>query len=179
MKKKSKIANWPTPNPEIEAALGRFIIAWAVLEQQLDLAICEGTRLDHDLATSITANLGTKAKLDIYQALAHCYRDLLGELLKTVDKLVSDTAKASGKLRNFVVHGQPFVLDLGEQGKREIWGRQSARKGGVRVEIVGLTVGYVEDQTATIKELIERWIDVRTKADREIGLWHDFKDVDL
>lgn len=171
---------WPTSNPELEAALGRFIIAWAVLEQQLDFAIQEHAWLDHDLATSITANLGTKAKLDIYQSLSHCYRDLLNaQMLKEIDTLVSDTGNASGKLRNFIVHGQPFIMDLGEHGKREIWAKQSARKGGVRMAVAQLTTEYVEDQTNEIKSLIERWTEMRTKTDREVGDWYRFKDVKL
>lgn len=52
---------WPKANKSIEAAIGRFIIAWNVLEQQMDFAIEEMSGLDHDLATCVTANLGTKA----------------------------------------------------------------------------------------------------------------------
>ena len=45
----------------------------------------------------------------MYQSLAHCYRDVLDlPLLETIDRLAADMGDASGQLRNFIVHGQPF-----------------------------------------------------------------------
>jgi hypothetical protein len=164
-------SNWPKPNKSIEAALGRFIIAWNVLEQQVDFAIHEMTGLDHDLATCVTANLGTKAKLDMCQALAHCMGSVIGSsLLSEIDKLAGETANASGQLRNFIFHGQPFQF-IAEQGSKDIWIKLSARKGGVRGPMVRLSSKYANDCVATTKDLVKRWEAVREKVLKELSIY--------
>jgi hypothetical protein len=154
-------STWPKADTDIEAALGRFIIAWNILEQQLDFAIQEISRLDYDLAHSITANLGTKAKLDIFHSMSHSLQDVFKvAVLETVDRLVADTSTASGNLRNFIVHGQPFQLQL-EDGAIEIWAKFAARKGGVKGKCVRLSAAYADRETQSVKDLIERWIAIR------------------
>jgi hypothetical protein len=157
-------STWPKPNKAIEAALGRFIIAWNVLEQQMDFGIHEMTGLDHDLAGCVTANLGTKAKLDMYQALAHCMGDVIGRpMVAEINKLCGDTSNASGELRNFIIHGQPFQLEL-KRGRREIWARFSARQGGLRGSFVRWNGKHIDGQVRTVKLLVERWEATRAKA---------------
>ena len=61
----------PTPpkhkfSTEIQAAIGRFILTWDSLENEINSAIEELYRLESDLAGCITANLGTRPKLDIF-----------------------------------------------------------------------------------------------------------------
>ncbi len=76
MKRPFNNSTWPKPNTDLEAALGRFIIAWNVLEQQMEFAIHEICDLSHPMGLSVTANLGTKAKLDMYLTTTHCYLEL-------------------------------------------------------------------------------------------------------
>jgi hypothetical protein len=178
-KRKRNKSTWPEPNAGLEAALGRFIIAWSILEQQLDFSIFEITNLDHDLSTSITANLGTKAKLDIFHSLTHCFRDVMGPtLLESVDRLVADTGSASGNLRNFIVHGQPFQMELPD-GNIEIWAKLSARKGGVRGPMVRLSAEYVEEQTTTVRNLIDRWSHTRGALCKKLEIWDAINESEL
>lgn len=165
-------STWPKPNKSIEAALGRFIIAWNILEQQVDFAIHEMTGLDHDLASCVTANLGTKAKLDMCQALAHCMGNVIGpSLLSEIDKLAGETANASGQLRNFIFHGQPFQF-ITERGSKDVWIKLSARKGGVRGPAVRLSSKYANDCVAATKDLVKRWEVVRKRALKELSIYN-------
>jgi hypothetical protein len=171
--RKKRVLNkstWPAPNQPVEAALGRFIIAWNVLEQQIDFAIREITRLDYDLAWSVTANLGTKAKLDTYWSMAHCLDEVwVGALLKDIDRLIADTGNASGKSRTFLIHGQPFQIES-RDGPVEAWVKLHARKGGIRGPMMLLSAEAVDHETASVKALVERWIAVRTKVFDQIEI---------
>jgi hypothetical protein len=166
-------STWPKPNKSIEAALGRFIIAWNVLEQQMDFAIHEMTNLDFDISSCVTANLGTKAKLDMYQALAHSMVGVIGKPIRDeIDKLAGETANACGELRNFIIHGQPFQLKT-MKGSREIWARFSARKGGVKGVFVRWNGPYIDKQVHKIIALVSKWEDTRTKTFEKLSLWYN------
>ena len=81
----------PENDSALEAAVGRVVIAWGVLERQIDDAIQDIYRFDFDLAWSITANLGTKSKVEIFQSAAHC----LAEFLEPVSMETSITSPIS------------------------------------------------------------------------------------
>src|SRR5690348_9340235 len=129
---------WPQTTIETEAAFGRFLISWNVLEREIDRAIEDLYDLDYDLAWSVTANLGTRAKLDIFQSAFHCLHEYFEDCsLELVDKLAADTAKASGEIRAFLVHGQPFKLQPTMEEKPgqellDIWVKIRGRKGGLK-----------------------------------------------
>jgi hypothetical protein len=107
----------------------------------------------------------------MYQAMAHCMKDVVGsDLVEEGNSLSGATANASGELRNFLFHGQPFILAL-TSGEHEIWAKFAARKGGVQARIVGLTPKYIDAQTATVKEIIERWQSIRERSFKELAIW--------
>ncbi len=152
---------WPKPDKDTEAAIGRFIIAWGVLEREIDQAIEDIYRLDSDLALSITANLGTKAKLEIFQSAIHCLDDVFGTTIVAVaDKLVNDTTSTKDQYRNFFAHGQPFALDVSPDAPWA-WVKLSARKGGVKGHVRRLTPEIADKATAATRSLIERWYALR------------------
>ena len=65
---------WPEPDEALEAAIGRFVIAWSMLEQQVDYGIWDIIRVDDSHARSVTSNLGLKPKLEMFQSLARIIR---------------------------------------------------------------------------------------------------------
>jgi hypothetical protein len=165
----------PKADLATEAAFGQFVIAWSMIEQQLDFAIHEISGMDWDLASCVTANLGTKAKLDIFHAMAHCLRDVLSpELLAMVDRLVADTGNASGRLRNFVIHGQPVQVELAD-GRAPFWAKLSARKGGLSGPMVRFSPVYVTEQVEAVKALFARWESARAAIFRLV----EFLDKEL
>lgn len=132
--------------------------------------------MDHDLASAIFANLGTKAKLDLCQSLASCMRDIIDEpLVDEFNKVVADTGNASGELRNFIVHGQPFKFKAAD-GSFEVWAKFSARKGGIKGRMVRWDSAYIDTQTDAIRALIGRWEALREKSYKELSLWHSMPD---
>jgi hypothetical protein len=91
--------------------------------------------------------------------------------LKEINLLAGETGNASGDLRNFIVHGQPFKIVLSD-GHGEMWAKFAARKGGVRGLAVRLSKDYVEAQTGTVKALIDRWVAVRELAHKKLVPLH-------
>lgn len=151
---------WPDVDDETEAAIGRLVIAWGVLESEIDNAIRNvyGLNDDWDLAWSMTANLGTKAKLEIFQSAVHCLEDYFDKgTAKDVDRLVNDTATAASHHRNFVAHGQPIKLVLSDTDQRWLWMTQQARKGGPKAKIAGLTHDAFDNSSSEVRALVDRW----------------------
>ena len=127
---------WPPSDPETEAAIGRLVLAWGVLELQIDLAIGAVYQLSFVPGMALTANLGTKAKLEICQAGIHVLYDRLtpsGDIRMTVDALVSKTSQLSTDIRLIIAHGYPVSLKMND-GSFESWllMKHSARKGGLK-----------------------------------------------
>jgi hypothetical protein len=152
---------WPAPNAEIEASIGRFIIAWNVLEREMDRAIEDLYDLDYDLAWSVTANLGTKSKLDIFQSGFHVLHEFFMDCdIESVNRLIRDTANASGEIRTLIVHGQPHHLLMKDE-TWDMWVKFRAKKGGVRGPMFRLHQSKFDQDTEAIKALIERWNQVR------------------
>ena len=62
--------NWFGPrgqeklNPKLADSIGRFMIAWSWLETHLDSAYAHLFQVEEPLALCLTANLGTRTKLD-------------------------------------------------------------------------------------------------------------------
>lgn len=160
----------PPKNSELEGAIGRVIISWSVLERQISDSIEELFRLDSEMAGCITANLGTKAKLDIFQSAA-CYMDDYlkpAVTLARINDLVNDTAALSDRCRNFVAHGGPQEFDLGLEQNVWLWMRMSARKGGLKMRLTALKFEVFEKAHDDILALTERWASLR--RDMESGL---------
>lgn len=126
---------------------------------------------------AITANLGTKAKLDLFWALAHLnhgqtfIKDMAG-----LDKLVAETSNATGDIRTMVIHGGAELLGVTEDGADsdaiEIWAKWSARKGGIKGKIFMFTAGHFNAHTATIRALVERWHQLRQDLKEEVEFLH-------
>jgi hypothetical protein len=160
---------WPKTDTEIEAAIGRFIIAWNVLEREIDRAIEDLYDLDYDLAWSVTANLGTKSKLDIFQSGFHILSEFFHECdVETVNQLVVDTSDASGEIRNVIIHGQPHHLLMKDE-TWDMWVKLRARKGGVRGPMFRVHKDKFDKDIETVKALIDRWNQPRVamQAGRE------------
>jgi hypothetical protein len=161
--------NWPPSNPETEAAIGRFVIAWGLLEVQIDEAIGDLLCSSHSIQSSITANLGTKSKIEIFLSIFYTESDFFSEtLLKQANKLGHDTATAAGVYRVWVAHGAPFNLkhdedettEIDEQ-KQWIWAKMTARKGGVKGSFALFTKEIFDNHTTSVKDLVNQWNDLR------------------
>ena len=119
----------PDDNPRLEQSLGKFIVAWGIIERELDNMIAALFNLDPTLSLCITSNLGTKSKLDIIRSAASMLEPALGETLNNeIHDLANATSDHSGKNRNVRAHGQPAAYAI-EEGPREWrWTRTSARE---------------------------------------------------
>jgi hypothetical protein len=160
----------PLANLDTEAAIGKFVIAWGLLEIEIDAAIGDILTLSPPLQSSITANLGTKSKIEIFLSAFHTESNFFPALmLDQANKLGHDTATAAGVYRVWIAHGAPFRFNVEEidpeadEKKKWVWAKTSARKGGVGWSIAFFTKEIFEKNTESIKELITRWNDFRIK----------------
>ena len=114
----------------MEKAIGRFLISWGALERELDQGISIFLDLHGPLALCVTANLGTKGKLDLLRsACTEFYCNYDCDAMDRVHAILNRIADLSGRVRNTAAHGQPIVLRaIGDIEERWTWARYSARK---------------------------------------------------
>ncbi len=160
-------SKWPESNPDLEAALGRCLIAWGILERRIGEAIEQVLRVDSDLAMSVTVNLSAGSKLQMFQSLIHSLGpDVFGQqVVDAVDKLVARTDKAVGDYRNFLSHGQPWPVVLPE-GETWVWAWFQARKGGVRGKMRKFTAGSMDCIYGDIRKLEDEWYRLQLSLKR-------------
>lgn len=154
---------WPPPDIETEAAIGRLALAWGVLEKEIDEAVAALYRLDHVMGASITANLGTKAKLEICQSAVHSLGEELWatpDIINTIDSLVNATSRASSEHRLMFAHGQPWAIEV-DTGDRWFLLKSSARKGGVKMQGPDLSPDFFIGALEEAKSLVHRWFEFR------------------
>lgn len=119
----------PDDNPRLEQNLGKFIVAWGIIERELDNMIAVLFNLDPTLSLCITSNLGTKAKIEIILSAASMLEPALGETLKNeIHSLANATSDHSGKNRNAIAHGQPAAYGVEGETRDWRWARTSARE---------------------------------------------------
>ena len=173
--------SWPPGDPDTEAAIGRFVIAWGLLELQIDEAIGDIFDVEHTMQSSIVANLGTKSKIEIFLSAFHIESEFFpAPMLAEVNKLGHDTATAAGVYRVWVAHGQPFRMEPNSKDEDPvsegaetfepfwIWAKTHARKGGVMSSMARLTPEIFNNHTEAIKRLVDRWHSIRQRMARPL-----------
>lgn len=172
---------WPPPSEEVEAAVGRVVIAWGVLESQLDAIICQLLRVEFSTAAAVSANWPAQQKLNSIRSLAHTLlRDddhpkfKWNTLVDDINKLAGKTSGAASKWRNVVAHGQPFpvsktpendlvVGDTGIEDLLHVWIHLGAGKGGVSGPMFHLSALTFDKARDDVRELVESWHAVRLR----------------
>jgi hypothetical protein len=108
--------------------MGRFIIAWGVLERQLDGGIAILLQIDGTLSLCVSANLGTKAKVEMLMSAANMSGEAIGDdLADGAIACLRKISKMSGRFRNTLAHGQPSLWDVDDAPIWK-WTRASARE---------------------------------------------------
>lgn len=155
---------WPPEALELERAIGKFVISWAILEQQIDFFIEDLVRGDELIGWAVAAHLAAKAKLDLAQGLMHVREDVFGkELVSQADKLLARTNKAAGDFRNFIAHGKPMPVGKEEAGFQVVWFWMQfrARKGGMLGSGLKLGPDALEEMNEITKVLVSDWHRLR------------------
>lgn len=115
---------YPPRHSVMEESMGRFMLVWGVLEVHLDSGIAAIYCLEPTLALGISANSGTKAKLDMLHTGISMSSDFLSESLsERAHKSLNKISDLSGRHRNALAHGSPVEAPDGWR-----WHRVSARQ---------------------------------------------------
>lgn len=184
-----KPLEWPDVDPELEAAIGRAILSWSVLEHEVDDALRLIIRVTPGLGDCVAANLQLKSRLDIIQAAAHsllysdgsldgempdedveAYRQMVEadrQLLESAEHLAKDTQHLAEKLRNWIAHGRPHRRENCDGWN---WVRRSARKGGVQLRVEAMVPSVFDNGTRDIRQLVERWRNFNGRVHRYMEL---------
>jgi hypothetical protein len=101
---------------------GGFALMWGYVEEHLDRLYPVLFRTDPTLAICITANLGTKAKVEIIQSALTMLSPLLpdekvADLHETLDMVL----EFSSKYRNMLAHGRPVLHADDDDNKKTVW----------------------------------------------------------
>lgn len=103
--------NYPKVSKHLERQIGAFFIAWGLMERELDVSFNVLFRVDPTLSSCITANVGTKAKIDILASAVGGLSLFLGSRLTKSSHAVLERVRAlSEKARNTLAHAQMEYL---------------------------------------------------------------------
>ena len=152
----------PSNDEKLERALGRFALAWGVLERELDLAFPVLFRTDPTLACCIYANLGTKAKLDIIGSAISMLKPLLKDSVeKRANELIAQIRDLSGKARNALAHGQPCTFTFADE---TVWVlTRLAARNSLDVALHPMTTRHWQAHTSETLRCARQWHNVVNK----------------
>jgi len=121
--------NYPHLSRKLARSIGEFVVAWGILERELDNGFAILFKIDATLASCIYANLGTKAKLDILSSAFSMLEPAFEkEFVLEVHEVISLVREYSNKARNVLAHAQPTIF--GSDTEKPYWqfARSVARK---------------------------------------------------
>lgn len=152
---------YPPRHPVMEQAMGRFMIEWAVLESQLDSGIAAVLCTDPTLALTITANAGTKSKLDILHSAISMSHELLDDgVCERAHSTLNRIADLSGKHRNTLAHGGALNIERGWW-----WSRVSARQ-SLDVKVYQAPATRWKKAATEVRKVTREWCRVYQE------IWH-------
>jgi hypothetical protein len=148
----------PTLHGKTAENIGCFIIAWGVLERELDVAFPVLFQTEATLAVCLYANLGTKAKLDIINSAVTMLSGPLGtRLTDTAHAILKRISDLNDKARNTIAHGQ-LKLFRDEVSGKHSWElvRHAARKSAA-ITIYPGNSRYWGTQESIALKLAQKW----------------------
>src|SRR3990167_3742428 len=174
---------YPKVEPKAEQAMGAFIIAWGVLEGEIDWAITSIFRLNPGLGPCVCANLGTKAKLDILSCGVSMVSDYLGfQIPRNLHSIIGKIRDHSGSARNVLAHSHPSITEYEDEIEGIILGweltREVARK-ELDVTVHPVDAKYWRGRTTQIKALAQRLRNWTYKAKVRLSKISDFESKTL
>lgn len=156
---------WPELGVEVEAALGRFVIAWAMLEHEVDGILTDLLMIDSAPGMKVTASLMTLAKLKLSRSLFSELRGLdpvmrVGAAREAeFDRLVRETERMNER-RNEIIHGRPAYM---EDPPLAIWIKWGSGKAGLKGRFFPLGAKTFSQETAETRKLAEAWSALRSE----------------
>lgn len=110
----------PKVSNQMERQIGAFFVAWAVLENELDLAYPVFFRVDPTLAISLYANIGTQAKIDAIMSVVSACEMFIGEReVKSARTILERVRELNDRARNTLAHMR--LAKISEGSKNPSW----------------------------------------------------------
>jgi hypothetical protein len=146
------------PDARLAAGIGKFIVAWGDVEQQLDIAFHVLFHTDPTLAMCIYANLGTKAKIEILQSAISLQEEPIGSgLAKHAKRTLTRIADMSDKARLVTAHGKAFAYLLNGRGQNRYELVRQVARARPKITVHPATGRYWTGQANYARELAARW----------------------
>lgn len=162
---------WPELGQEVEAEFGRFLIAWSVLEAEIEALLLDLLRADLTVGMKVAASHMTMGKLKLAKTLFSELRGddpilgLSADREAQFDRLVTGVEKMNER-RNEIVHGRPAPLE--SDPPIDLWIKWSGGKGGLKAAAMKIGPGMFEKDLAKIKSLAEDLAALRNRLSRAL-----------
>jgi hypothetical protein len=147
--------DFPDFRDPIARHYGTFIMAWGVLERELNLGFAVVFRVHPHLSSSLCANLGTKGKVDVLQSAISTLEMYLGTRLTAGAHRALAGISDESEMRNTLAHGQPEVfIDVSDVGWELV--KHTARKRYSMI-LYPNTPAFWAARTRNCVRLAKRW----------------------
>lgn len=146
------------PDENTGYALGKFIVAWGDLEQQLDIGFHVLFHTDPGLAFCIYANLGTKAKIDMLQSAISLQEEAIGKgLSKNAHSTLKRIGEMSSEVRLVTAHGQAAAYMLDGKGPTRYELVRHIARTKPKITVHSTNVPYWRGQANRARTLAAAW----------------------
>lgn len=146
----------PSPNPEFEAALGRLLLMWGILEHHLAESFSGLLGIDVRMALCLTANMQFQSRINALRSILSEIRDrdqITQQEYDDADSCMVEIVDLGTNARNVLVHAPSIYI---EEEQIWVWADTRARK-GLKIK----TIRQDADDLAALTELVEdarnRW----------------------
>ena len=145
----------PSPNPEFEAALGRLLIMWGMLEHHLAESFSGLLGIDVRMALCLSANMQFQSRINALRSILSEIRErgqITAEEYEWADSCMVEIVDLGTNARNVLVHAPSIYI---EDENIWVWADTRAKK--------GLKIKTIKQDTKDLIELIELVEDARNR----------------
>jgi hypothetical protein len=112
----------PQVSKQMERQIGAFFVAWAALENELDIAYPVFFRVDPTLAVSLYANVGTQAKIDaLMSAVGACALFIGAREVRSAHAILDRIRELNDRARNTLAHMRLLQFVDRERKRKSAW----------------------------------------------------------
>jgi hypothetical protein len=150
----------PNVGPDVEREFGQFLIAWQVVDRELDMALGDVLGVTDETAIAVASSLGTQGKLKVLRTVfADQKSGPLPEDISFEFARLCKATEAANVGRNDIIHGQ-FVM-LGEA----FWVKWSGGHKGLAGRGRPLQPGILAEEVREAAEIALAWNNLRAAMD--------------
>lgn len=146
----------PRPNPEFEAALGRLLTMWSILEHYLAESFTGLLGLDVRMALCLSANMQFQARVNSLRSILSELQDRMlidKEEYESADSCLVEINDLASNARNILVHAPSIYIE--DEGIW-VWADTRAKK-GLKIKTIKQDASDLTALTELVEDARNRW----------------------